>query len=508
MSFFGWPILLLLGLTFGSFLNVLIHRLPRMVADATGNGAYNLFVPRSHCAHCAKPIQVRDNIPIFSWLWLGGRTRCCDRRITLRYPCMELFGGLLFVWTFFYFGEDVLIAILTGIGLGLAVALCVQFLEFRYLSRALLYVLLWYGLLLPTVDSALVHMIPAHVYLSVSPDAWMQTQILSVIVGLMSGVVLRALLDAGTTFAWRESMPALMGATGAWFGWIALPLLAGGVVLGEYWRTHQRHSNRRMVYGTIPAPHRLRVVRRIRHKVALTHESEGEDCWRAWEFGWLAHDGRRRCGVVQIRVPADSSLLIESKSLKLYLFSLRNESFHNTKDLSSEIKNQLSARVHSPLSVEVLELSDPALHRAKCVGVCLDQLNVPSFTGTQFAQASHLLRNQTDTQCSEVLYTHLFRTLCPLTGQPDWATVRMHYSGCAIDRHGLLRYLLCYAEHNDFHEHCIENIFGDIWYRCRPDRLLVEGFFLRRGGIDICPRRFSRNDYLDLRSPPRPLMRQ
>lgn len=100
-------------------------------------------------------------------------------------------------------------------------------------------------------------------------------------------------------------------------------------------------------------------------------------------------------------------------------------------------------------------------------------------------------------ECSESWITQLFRSVCPVTGQPDWGTVRVSYTGPCIDPAGLLGYLISYRQHAGFHENCVERIFVDISDRCRPTQLTVAARFTRRGGLDINPIRASQPEALD-----------
>lgn len=502
MLWTDYLIMLLLGLSAGSFSNVLIYRLPRMTSVSEQQKPYNLFIPRSHCIQCAQTIAWFDNIPVLSWLLLRGFTRCCQHSISPRYPMMELLGGLLFVCVFWYTRNNVLSGVLIAMSLILIGSLIVQFVEYRYLSRALLYVLLWYALLLPTIDMVAASVVPAHVYFSESNP--LRMQIISAIVGLGTGVIMTLHPPVNHKLA----MPAFLGAIGAWLSWLAVPIFACLILFISTRKYERAPKNMRSIYRPYPMPHKLCVVPRRLSKASRAGVVEGEDWWRAWEFSWLLGETLScRCGVLQLRVPADSLSLIESKSLKLYLFSLRNQVFMDTDSVQKEIEDTLSIRLGVRLEGQILTLSDPLLLRTDCAGVCLDNPDINVIPHRK-QRARNLLRTHGSGEGSEILYTNSFRSLCPISGQPDWATICIRYTGAPIQHEGLLQYLLSYGSVNHFHEHCVEQIFSDIWYFCTPKTLMVEGFFLRRGGIDICPRRFSRGDYLELRATPKPLIRQ
>lgn len=215
----------------------------------------------------------------------------------------------------------------------------------------------------------------------------------------------------------------------------------------------------------------------------------GADVWNAYELSWLDTQGLPQVARGRFVFGCDSPNLIESKSLKLYLNSLNQESFDSPDMVRERIAADLSAAAGAPVEVmlqtfgglqELLEA--PGGERLDLLGVaCSDYHPNPELLRLDGA-------GETFTALvDEVLYTDLFRSRCPITGQPDWATVTVCYQGARIDHDGLLRYLVSYRLHDAFHEHCIERIFCDILQRCQPQALSVEANFLRRGGLDINP---------------------
>ena len=502
--YIDWLWIFLLGLCFGSFGNVLVFRLPQMLVRANQDQVYDLFLPRSHCIHCQKTIPWYHNIPLLSWLLLGGVSRCCGEHIPARYPAIELFGGAIFVLAFWFSHGNVLLSLPVAIAWLLMGVFCAQFLEFRHLSAPLLYVLLWHALLLPTIDSRIATLVPAHLYFPKDNATFIQ--LIATIIGLGVGATIARYQNMFE----RDGLVALFGASSAWFGWYGLFALAFSVVYADNRRANFASKQGRHLYAprkTILSKS-LQALPRARLDEPAMQIMQGDDWWRAWEFSWLCAKDIPHYGVLQIRVPAESPMLVESKSLKIFLFSLRTHRFSNKATVCSTIERELSMRLLSPVSVQILEITDALLCRSSPDGVCVDDLKVGlDLHGT--AKLKHDVLHATgDSPRSETLYTNMFRTLCPLTSQPDWATICVRYLGAPIDRESLLRYLLSYSSHHDFHEHCIEQIFRDIWRGCSPKSLMVEGFFLRRGGIDITPRRFSGEDYQKLRVAPKPLMRQ
>lgn len=225
----------------------------------------------------------------------------------------------------------------------------------------------------------------------------------------------------------------------------------------------------------------------------------GEDIWNAWELAWLDTSGRPRVATAEIRVPADSDRLVESKSLKLYLGSLAMSRYASAQDLAALITADLSdvtgATVHVSLGNEP---DSERLQIRPLPGDCIDDAN-GEFEYEQ-VDAS-LLQIGADNAHDEELHSHLMRSNCPVTGQPDIGSILIRYRGPPIERSSLLQYLVSFRLHNDFHEACVERIFSDIRDRCLTERLTVYARYNRRGGLDINPFRSdfeSRADNLRL----------
>lgn len=211
----------------------------------------------------------------------------------------------------------------------------------------------------------------------------------------------------------------------------------------------------------------------------------GTDIWNAWELTWLDTEGMPRCAIAEIRVPADSPGLIESKSLKLYLNSYSMTSFASAEDVAESLESDLSALTGSDVSVQLRPPSAAGDAKFDCLpGRCLDDARI-SCSAT--AVDPELLRADPNHLVSEDLHSHLLRSLCPVTAQPDSGSILVSYEGPRIDHAALLRYIVSYRQHADFHETCVERIFVDILERCRPGKLGVYARYQRRGGIDINP---------------------
>lgn len=214
----------------------------------------------------------------------------------------------------------------------------------------------------------------------------------------------------------------------------------------------------------------------------------GEDLWNAYEISWLNLRGKPQVAVGTFHVAADSPCLIESKSLKLYLNSFNQTAFSDPADVRLRIAQDLSAAAGSPVQVEIHHLDEqPVRHYEYPVGICIDALDIEV---RRYAPAPELLHADPAHEVDdELLYSHLLKSNCLVTGQPDWGCVLVRYSGAAIDREALLRYVISFREHNEFHEQCVERIYCDIMKYCAPRRLVVWARYTRRGGLDINPYR-------------------
>lgn len=215
----------------------------------------------------------------------------------------------------------------------------------------------------------------------------------------------------------------------------------------------------------------------------------GEDLWNAYELSWLDPRGKPVVALARFRVPASSPRLIESKSLKLYLNAFNQQRCADAAEVQVMIARDLSAAAGAEVGVEVEPLAQrPQRAFGYPDGVCLDTLDIAIDT---YQPAPELL-TAGGAEVSETLYSHLLKSNCLVTGQPDWGMVVVRYSGKAISREGLLRYIVSFREHNEFHEQCVERVFCDVLERCRPRELAVWARYTRRGGLDINPFRAGR----------------
>ncbi|TYT26533.1 NADPH-dependent 7-cyano-7-deazaguanine reductase QueF [Luteimonas viscosa] len=213
----------------------------------------------------------------------------------------------------------------------------------------------------------------------------------------------------------------------------------------------------------------------------------GHDRWHAYELSWLDGRGKPQAATATITVPATSPNLVESKSLKLYLNSLNSTRFDTAEALSSRIAEDLSRSAGAPVGFAfgLPPFEGDIIDEAACI----DGLDIA--IETYGPPDAGLLHADAGGNVSEVLRSELLKSNCPVTGQPDWASVSIAYRGPRIDRAALLRYLVSFREHAGFHEQCVERIFVDLLARCRPEALSVEARYTRRGGLDINPWRGS-----------------
>ena len=212
----------------------------------------------------------------------------------------------------------------------------------------------------------------------------------------------------------------------------------------------------------------------------------GVDIWNGYELSWLNPKGKPQVAILQCQVPIDSQNLIESKSFKLYLNSFNQSVFGSADEVARHLSKDLSACAQAPVKVQLFSAGQfGALHLGELDGTVIDDLDIE----INAYEPSPELLTTGDQQVSETLVSHLLKSNCLITSQPDWASVQIHYEGAAIDHAGLLAYLISFRQHNEFHEQCIERIFCDLMNRCKPHKLAVYARYTRRGGLDINPLR-------------------
>jgi 7-cyano-7-deazaguanine reductase len=222
----------------------------------------------------------------------------------------------------------------------------------------------------------------------------------------------------------------------------------------------------------------------------------GADMWTAFELSWLNLRGKPQLALAHITVPCESVSIIESKSFKLYLNSFNNTRFGDAAEVLACLRGDISEAVWrggvAQSSVGVRLIAPDLFDREPIYeldGLSLDRLDVEC---TRYTPAPDLLTVAPEGMpVSEVLVSNLLKSNCLVTGQPDWGSVQISYTGTPIVQEGLLQYLVSFRNHNEFHEQCVERIFMDLWTRCKPIKLAVYARYTRRGGLDINPFRTS-----------------
>ena len=235
-----------------------------------------------------------------------------------------------------------------------------------------------------------------------------------------------------------------------------------------------------------------------RHELGIGAQAPffGADLWTAYELSWLTPRGKPVVAIAHVTVPCETPNIVESKSFKLYLNSFTNSRFASADEVLAHLRTDIAEAVWrgAPAAAGVgvrLVPSDmfdrEQVHELD--GVNLDRLDIECAHYTP--EPSLLTAASGEQPVNEVLVSNLLKSNCLVTGQPDWGSVQVRYSGPQIDQGGLLRYLVSLRNHNEFHEQCVERIFMDIRRQCRPTKLAVYARYTRRGGLDINPFRTS-----------------
>ncbi|MEX6503351.1 NADPH-dependent 7-cyano-7-deazaguanine reductase QueF [Pseudomonas zhanjiangensis] len=221
---------------------------------------------------------------------------------------------------------------------------------------------------------------------------------------------------------------------------------------------------------------------------AETLPYRGVDFWNCFELSWLLPSGKPVVAIGEFAIPADSPNIIESKSFKLYLNSLNQSVFAGADELLAVLEKDLSAAAGKAVGVRVRSLAEVAAEGvATPPGTCIDELDVSIDSYAQ--PRPELLKCEAGRLVEESLHSHLLKSNCPVTGQPDWGSVVVQYRGAALDHASLLAYLVSFRQHADFHEQCVERIFLDLRRLLEPEHLTVYARYVRRGGLDINPYR-------------------
>lgn len=221
---------------------------------------------------------------------------------------------------------------------------------------------------------------------------------------------------------------------------------------------------------------------------------KGVDIWNAFELSWLNSKGKPLVALGEFILPCESPNIIESKSLKLYLNSFTNSKFESVEDVSHLIQKDLSEFAGAHVNVKIIPIEQFSDNQIKSFsGICLDNLDIEC---SDYLVNSAYLKTENNL-VSEKIYSNLLKSNCLVTGQPDWGSVQIEYTGKKIEHAGLLKYLVSFRNHNEFHEQCVERIFMDIMQKCQPEKLTVHACYTRRGGLDINPFRSNEKEFPD-----------
>ena len=239
--------------------------------------------------------------------------------------------------------------------------------------------------------------------------------------------------------------------------------------------------------------------------------SIGMDWWQVFEMSWLNSHGISQVAMARLAIPATSDYIVESKSLKLYFNSLNFTEFDNQQAVKAAVEKDLSACLRTDVTLEIFEVNIAnslpiSAPQGDCIDNALDSSDKKIAIVSNVNPSSLTVAHQgaSDSQL-QILHSHLLRSNCPVTNQPDWGTLEIQIDSQPIDRAGLLEYILSFRQHNGFHEQCVEQIFSDLTQAFAPKTLMVRAWYTRRGGIDINPCRVSD---ISLLPPPSRLNRQ
>ena len=218
----------------------------------------------------------------------------------------------------------------------------------------------------------------------------------------------------------------------------------------------------------------------------------GRDLWYGYELSWLGAKGKPEVRIARIEFPCTSRCIIESKSFKLYLNSFNQTRFENEGQVHNCLQQDLSEAVEAPVEVILYTLSEFEQKGVQSApGQCIDELDIEISSYEYNPELLPELLNAAGGTVSETLCSHLLKSNCLVTGQPDWGSLIISYQGEAIDHGSLLRYICSFRQHQEFHEQCVERIFADLQKHFMLESLTVYAQYVRRGGLDINPWRSS-----------------
>ena len=218
---------------------------------------------------------------------------------------------------------------------------------------------------------------------------------------------------------------------------------------------------------------------------------KGRDLWFGYELSWLGAKGKPEVRIAQFELPCESECLIESKSFKLYLNSFNQTRFENENIVQETLAKDLSAAAKAPVKVKLWTIAGFEKHGIQSApGINIDDLDIEI---DNYGYAPEVLA-PAGGRISETINSHLLKSNCLVTGQPDWGSLVVSYSGEAIDHVSLLKYICSFRQHQEFHEQCVERVFADLQKCFDLDELTVYAQYVRRGGLDINPWRTTSSE--------------
>lgn len=224
-----------------------------------------------------------------------------------------------------------------------------------------------------------------------------------------------------------------------------------------------------------------------REKINLANPlpfNKGVDIWTGYELSWLNLKGKPEVAYAEFRILFNTPLIVESKSLKLYLNSFNQTPFRSIEHVKETLKKDLSEAVQGDVEVELFDYKSLKMNNFyELDGICIDDLDIE----TSVYKVDAALLKVSNQVTAESFHTHLLKSNCLATGQPDWGSLFISYKGPKIDHESFLRYVVSFRTHSGFAEHCVEQIYHDIQQHCQPELLTVYARYTRRGGLDINP---------------------
>jgi 7-cyano-7-deazaguanine reductase len=241
-------------------------------------------------------------------------------------------------------------------------------------------------------------------------------------------------------------------------------------------------------YKEIYSPELLQAVPRSMNRMELNLTTElpfsGTDRWNGYELSWLNPKGKPKVAIMRCEVPVTSPNLVESKSFKLYLNSFNQSYFDSTESVANALTKDLSFCAGEQVKITLFKPAEfPHMQITSFDALSIDDLDI-EVKDYQLEPSNLTVGSE---QVEETLSSDLLKSNCLITNQPDWGSVFIRYQGQQINHEGLLRYLISFRQHNEFHEQCVERIFCDIMTQCKPNKLSVYARYTRRGGLDINP---------------------